>query len=75
LQYVGRRGCADRLIIFPHNRIYFVETKKPKGSKISVQQEEDAKWLLGFGILKVYLFTEYEVDQWIKKVTGCAPCR
>lgn len=68
IQYVGRRGCSDQLVVFPFNRIFMVETKRPKGGKISVHQEDDARWLLNFGVLKVYLFTTYEVDAWIRKV-------
>lgn len=68
MQYIGRRGCSDQFIVFPWNRIFMVETKRPKGGKISIHQEDDAKWLLTFGVLKVYLFTKYEVDAWIRKV-------
>lgn len=69
LQYIGRKGCADRLVVFPSNRLFLVELKKPKGGRIDHAQHEDTMWLHDFGIVKVYLFTKFEVDHWLAKVT------
>jgi hypothetical protein len=68
IKYLGKRGCADDLVIYPHNRIYLVETKRPKGGRISVHQHEDANRLLKVGVRKVYLYTRDEVDRWIRKI-------
>lgn len=64
LQYVGRRGCADRLVVF-YSLMYLVETKKPKGGVVSKHQDEDFKWLMSFGIRKRYVYTFADVDQFI----------
>ena len=68
IAYRGRRGCADQLAIFCVNRLFLVELKRPKGGKISVQQSEDEKWLLRFGVKKEYIYTKYEVDAWLRRV-------
>jgi hypothetical protein len=70
IKYLGKRGCADDLVIWPWNRIFLVETKRPKGGRISIHQHEDAKRLLIVGVKKVYLYTRDEVDRWIRKEGG-----
>lgn len=39
----GWAGVPDRIILLPGGRIYFVETKRPRGGKLSRMQE----WWLG----------------------------
>jgi len=65
---VQRRGCADRLVGF-EGRLYLVELKRPRGSRKSIQQTEDAKFWAAVGVVKIYLYTVEEVDAWIKEIT------
>ncbi len=68
IAYRGRRGCADQLAIFKFNRFFLVELKRPKGGKISIHQDEDAKWLLALGVRKEYLHTKQAVDTFIARM-------
>jgi hypothetical protein len=69
VQYLNRRGCADRLVGFPFNRLYLVELKRPKGGRISPHQEDDERYWAQVGVQKVYLYTVTAVNQWIARVT------
>ena len=42
----GWSGVPDRLVLLPGGRIVFVETKRPKGGKLSMLQKTWAKWLI-----------------------------
>ena len=46
----GWSGVPDRLVLLPGGRIIFVETKRPKGGKLSAMQEwwRDELLRLGF---------------------------
>ena len=70
VKYAGKRGCADDLIIWPYNRMYLVELKRPKGGRISVHQHLDAAALMRVGVYKVYIYTKDEADRWIRKTEG-----
>lgn len=52
----GWSGVPDRIVLMPGGRIYFVETKRPKGGVLSALQEKWAEWLidLGFGYWVVW---------------------
>lgn len=52
----GWAGVPDRLILLPGARIAFVETKRPKGGKLSELQKKWRKWLteLGFSVWVVW---------------------
>lgn len=45
----GWRGVPDRIVLFPLGRVYFVETKRPKGGKLSPLQKKWREWLTGLG--------------------------
>ena len=42
----GWTGVPDRIVLLPGGRIIFVETKRPKGGKLSELQKKWAKWLI-----------------------------
>ena len=44
----SNNGMPDRICIFPNGAIYFVETKRPKGGRLSKVQAEQHRrlWLL-----------------------------
>ena len=52
----GWRGVPDRIVLFPGGRVYFVETKRPKGGKLSPLQIKWREWLtaLGFHVWTVW---------------------
>lgn len=58
----GWSGVPDRIILLPGARIYFVETKRPKGGKLSAMQLKWREWLtkLGFSCWTVWTFEELE---------------
>lgn len=52
----GWRGVPDRIVLMSGGRIYFVETKRPKGGKLSPLQKKWREWLtaLGFHVWTVW---------------------
>jgi hypothetical protein len=66
--YPGRRGCTDRLVGFSSNRLFLVETKRPKGGRISAHQEQNAKDWAAVGVEVVFLWSIPEVNRWIARV-------
>lgn len=45
----GWVGVPDRIVLLPGGRIVFVETKRPKGGKLSAMQKWWAKKLIDLG--------------------------
>lgn len=45
----GWIGVPDRIVLLPGARIYFVETKRPKGGELSAMQKKWREWLTGLG--------------------------
>ena len=56
----GWSGVPDRIVLLPGARIYFVETKRPKGGRLSPLQEKWREWLtaLGFEVWTVWNFAD-----------------
>jgi hypothetical protein len=52
----GWSGVPDRIILLPGARIYFVETKRPKGGVVIALQEKWREWLtdLGFEVWTIW---------------------
>lgn len=52
----GWTGVPDRIILLPRGRIYFAETKRPKGGVVSAMQEKWREWLraLGFTVWVIW---------------------
>ena len=53
---VGFAGFPDRSLLFPGEKVIFVETKRPKGSKVAALQKKWREWLtaLGFTVWHIY---------------------
>ena len=47
----GWLGVPDRLCLLPGGRIFFVETKRPEGSRYGEMQRKWAKWLTDLGFI------------------------
>lgn len=56
----GWRGVPDRLVLLPGGRVFFVETKRPKGGKLSALQLKWHEWLtaLGFPCRTVWTYED-----------------
>ena len=52
----GWSGVPDRIVLLPGGRIVFVETKRPKGGKLSAMQKwwRDELWAMGFEYATVW---------------------
>jgi len=64
----GNTGVPDRIVILPGGRVYFIECKKPKGSKTSARQKLWHRYLSDLGANVRQTFTKEEVDEFIKEV-------
>lgn len=58
----GWSGVPDRIILLPGGRVYFVETKRPKGGRLSALQRKWQKWLTGLGFFYGVVWTENDVS-------------
>lgn len=68
----GWSGVPDRIVLLPGARIYFVETKRPKGGELSALQKKWWKWLteLGFSYSVVWNDLDLEVFILLLKMEG-----
>jgi len=57
----GWSGVPDRIVLLPGGRIYFVETKRPKGGKLSTLQLKWAEWIKGLGFPWFAVWNEYDL--------------
>ncbi len=58
----GWSGVPDRIILLPGGHVFFAETKRPKGGKVSGLQRWWAEKLRGMGFLFVFVFNTPEVE-------------
>lgn len=58
----GWAGVPDRIVLLPGARVAFVETKRPKGGRLSKLQEKWHEWLtdLGFDCWVIWTWTDLE---------------
>lgn len=66
----GNRGVPDRLICLPNGRAIFVETKRPKGGKVSKLQAYRIKELQALGFDARVINTYELVDNFIQEITN-----
>lgn len=57
----GWSGVPDRIILLPGARVFFVETKRPKGGRLSALQRKWREWLTGLGFFSGVVWTESDV--------------
>ena len=57
---VGFSGFPDRTLLFPGEKVIFVETKRPKGSKVAALQKKWREWLtaMGFSVWHIYDYNQ-----------------
>lgn len=63
----SERGMPDRLCILPYGQVMFVETKRPKGGRLSKYQEHIIQKLNGLGVRAYVASSKEEVDILMKK--------
>lgn len=61
----GWSGVPDRIVLLPGARIYFVETKRPKGGVLSALQKKWREWLTGLGFSCWVVWTMEELASFI----------
>lgn len=64
----GNRGVPDRIVCLPGGRVVFVETKRPKGGKVSKLQKYRIAELKALGFDARMLNTYELVDDFIAEV-------
>lgn len=66
----GWSGVPDRIVLLPGARIYFVETKRPKGGTLSALQKKWRKWLTELGFSYSVVWTYEELEQFLQYITN-----
>lgn len=64
----GNNGMPDRLVIMPGGRVYLVETKRPKKSKVAKLQKYQQDRLRALGVDVRMLYTYDDVDAFIVEI-------
>lgn len=57
----GWSGVPDRILLLPGGRVYFVETKRPKGGNLSALQKWWRKQLTELGFFSYVVWSETDV--------------
>ena len=65
----GRAGVADRLVVLPGGRVWFVELKVA-GGRMSALQQVFAEDMARLGQRYTVLWTKEQVDAWVDKTLG-----
>lgn len=60
----ANRGVADRIVVLPHGRVWFVEVKTETG-KLTPLQEVFRREVQSLGCNYVCLYGAKDVDQWL----------
>jgi hypothetical protein len=63
----GMRGVADRIVVLPYNRVFFVELKQ-RGGRIRDHQFLWQSAMLEVGVNVVTLWSVPAVNSWVAKV-------
>lgn len=58
----GWSGVPDRILLLPGARVYFVETKRPKGGRLSALQRKWQEWLSALGFFSGVVWTAEDVE-------------
>ena len=57
----GWAGVPDRLCLLPGGWIIFVETKRPKGSRVAALQKKWREWLQDLGFMVWHVYNEADL--------------
>ncbi len=64
----GWGGVPDRIVLLPGGRIHFVETKRPKGGKLSALQKKWREWLIALGFDWWAVWTYDDLEQFLQHI-------
>lgn len=64
----GWSGVPDRIVLLPGGRIHFVETKRPKGGKVSALQRKWRDWLTDLGFSHWVVWDDFDLHVFEKIV-------
>ena len=64
----GWSGVPDRIVLLPRGRIFFVETKRPKGGVVSDLQRKWRDWLTALGFECWIVWDETDLAMFLKCV-------
>ena len=70
----GRAGVADRIVLLPGGRVWFVELKTAKG-RLSPWQKLFAAEMRRMGMNYIVIRSKEEVDQWMLDQQNTLPTR
>ena len=62
------RGVSDRVVCLPNGETWFIETKRPKGGRLSPLQKIFAADMTRLKQKYACLRSKQEVDEWVKKL-------
>lgn len=66
----GNMGVPDRIVCLPYGRVVFVETKKPKGGRLSKIQKYIISEMTKMGMDVRVIFTYDQIRKFIEEVTN-----
>lgn len=69
----GWAGVPDRICLLPGGLIIFVETKRPRSSKVAALQKKWREWLVGLGFVHRFVFTVEDLQELELRIRGIAP--
>lgn len=64
----GWSGVPDRIVLLPWRRIYFVETKRPKGGTLSALQKKWRDWINQLGFSYWVVWSEADLAYFLKYI-------
>lgn len=65
VQWIGRRGAPDRLVLLPDRAPTYVELKRPKNGRVEAHQAREHDRMRRFGAPVEVLTSQQEIDQWL----------
>lgn len=69
----GWSGVPDRIVLLPGAKVIFVETKRPKGGRVSKLQQKWGRILMGLGFKWLVVWNEEDLEMFaalLEKETG-----
>jgi hypothetical protein len=58
----GWSGVPDRILLLPGGHVYFVETKRPRGGRLSPLQRKWREWLTRLGFFSGVVWDDSDVE-------------
>lgn len=68
MKALGRRGFFDRLVVMPGGRVFFVETKRPRGGVLTPHQDRRIRDYRGLGTDVRLIKTIADVDAFLAEL-------